>query len=138
VPHPASHLSGSGGRPEPSVPRVRRPDPAARIRCDVAAELAGALLGVPVAKIRHARRQRAPICRARHVAMYIANVSFRVSLTAMAAEFGRDRSSCSHAVARIEDKRDDPALDALLARLDGLTELLDAALPPLREPEARR
>ncbi|WAJ30193.1 helix-turn-helix domain-containing protein [Antarcticirhabdus aurantiaca] len=133
MPHPASQAAGFRGRPEPPARSGRSPDPAARVRCDVAAELAGAFLGVPVEKIRHPRRQRAAICRARHVAMYIANVSFRVSLTAMAAEFGRDRSSCSHAVGRIEDGRDDPALDALLERLDGLTSVLDAALPPLRE-----
>ncbi|WP_279477792.1 helix-turn-helix domain-containing protein [Aureimonas sp. SK2] len=91
-----------------------------RLQCRVAIDIVSAFLGVPAADILSERRAQAPIARARHVAMYLAHVSFQLSLNAVANGFGRDRSSVSYGVARVEDGRDDRAFDAMLGRMEAL------------------
>lgn len=55
---------------------------------------------------------------ARHAAMYLAHVGCGRSYAEIAALFGRHRTSVSYACARIEDRRDEPAFDDLMARLE--------------------
>ncbi len=93
-----------------------------RLQCRVAVDIVAAFLGVPPADILSERRAQAPVARARHVAMYLAHVSFQLSLNAVALGFGRDRSSVSYAVARIEDERDDRAFDLTLNRIEALAQ----------------
>ena len=57
-------------------------------------------------------------CHARQVAMYLTHVVFGVSLTAVGDEFHRDRSTVSHACRKIEWRRDIPAFDRKLSRLE--------------------
>ena len=52
--------------------------------------------------------------------MYLAHVIFQVPLTAIGADFGRDRTSVAHAIRRVEDQRDRPEFDAQLTRLEVL------------------
>jgi chromosomal replication initiation ATPase DnaA len=74
--------------------------------------------GVPVAELRAPTRRRAPIALARQVAMYLTHVAFGFSLSAVGRHFGRDRTTAAHACRHIEDRRDDPAFDLLLDRLE--------------------
>ena len=54
------------------------------------------------------------------VLMYLMHVVYRLNLTEVAAIFGRDRSTASHACHLIEDLRDDPRFDRQLAQLENL------------------
>jgi chromosomal replication initiation ATPase DnaA len=75
-------------------------------------------LGVPVAELRAPTRRRARVALARQVAMYLTHVAFGFSLSAVGRHFGRDRTTAAHACRHVEDRRDDPAFDLLLDRLE--------------------
>ncbi|PWB81874.1 MAG: chromosomal replication initiator DnaA [Methylocystaceae bacterium] len=74
--------------------------------------------GVSPADIRSPRRGRAPVARARHLAIYLQHVVFGASLSCCGKSFARDRTSVRHACAKIEDERDEPAFDCAVARLE--------------------
>ncbi len=93
-----------------------------RLQCRVAVDIVSTFMGVPAADILSERRAQAPIARARHIAMYLAHVAFQLSLNAVAQGFGRDRTSVSYAVGRIEDERDDRSFDMLLNRMEALAQ----------------
>ena len=57
---------------------------------------------------------------ARRTAMYLMHVVYGLSLTEVAAAFGRDRNTASYACHRIEDLRDDPCFDHQLTQLENL------------------
>jgi hypothetical protein len=101
---------------------------AGRRACRLAREIASAFFAVPVPAIVGPSRAIAPVCEARHVAMYLAHVVFQVSLSSIAGAFGRDRTSVAHAVRRIEDRRDDKGFDAMLTRLEALSHAVRTAL----------
>lgn len=88
--------------------------------CRLARDISSAFFDVAVSDLMRAQRSSAEVCHARHVAMYLSHVSFQISLIRVAKSFGRDRTSVAHAIRRIEDHRDDPDFDALLARLERL------------------
>ena len=116
---------------EPVSPRTTRP--AGRggttpLACRLSREIASAFFDIPLDEIERPNRAVVPVCEARHVAIYLAHVVFQVSLTAMAGEFGRDRTTVAHAVRRIEDRRDDAAFDAQLARLERLAHAVRGAM----------
>ena len=117
----------AGSRP----PDVAVPVPAA---CAIAREIASAFFDVPVAEIALPNRAGAPVCQARHVAMYLAHVDFQIPLSVIGGDFGRDRTSVAHAVRRIEDCRDENRFDATMERLETLAQAIRAALgePPHR------
>lgn len=73
-------------------------------------------------------RREAPIATARQSAMYLANVALGMPFAHVARAFGRDRTTASHAARVTEDRRDDPAFDAILSRLESE---LDALTPTL-------
>ncbi len=52
------------------------------------------------------------------MAIYLTHIALAWPLWRVAAAFGRDRSTVSHAVRSIEDLRDDRALDSLLGALE--------------------
>jgi chromosomal replication initiation ATPase DnaA len=69
----------------------------------------------------HAPTRRSPAAAfARQCAMYLAHVLFGLSHSAVAAQFGRDRTTAAHAVRLVEERRDDPAVDALLRKLEDM------------------
>ena len=107
---PLSHGTPAG------LPRWRPSVSTPACACHLARRVAAEMLDVPVGEIETGARSPQPVCLARHVAVYLAHVVFQLSFTAIAAEFGRDRSSIGYAVRRIEDQRDDAAFDALLSR----------------------
>ncbi len=64
---------------------------------------------------------------ARQVAMYLAHVVCGLSLTEIGTLFHRDRTTVAHACSVVEDRRDDPDLDAQIEHLErAVTSLIDA------------
>ena len=82
--------------------------------------------------IGHPTRGRSRVAFARQVAMYLAHVTFGLTLTTVGRAFGRDRTTVSHACALVEDARDDPEFDRTLELLEAIAKRLasvDAAHP---------
>jgi chromosomal replication initiation ATPase DnaA len=79
--------------------------------------VAGAL-GVSVTELRADHRGRAPAAFARQTAMYLAHVHLGLSLSEVGRSFGRDRTTVAHACACVEDSRDDPKVERVLACLE--------------------
>jgi len=75
-------------------------------------------LGIGPAEIRAEQRGRAAAAFARQTAMYLAHVHFGLTLSQVGRNFGRDRTTVAHACARIEDCRDDPKVESVLACLE--------------------
>lgn len=86
------------------------------------------VFGVAHDDLFKATRGRARGALARQVAMYLAHVSCRLSLTEVGQLFARDRTTVAHACAVVEDRRDDPVFDRTL-------ELLELVVPRLLFPE---
>jgi len=63
-------------------------------------------------------RGTASVAVARQVAMYLAHTQLRLSLTVAGDFFGRDRTTAAHACRRVEERRDDPRFDAIVACLE--------------------
>ncbi len=74
--------------------------------------------GVSPREIAARTRARADAARARQMAMYLTHVAFAWPMARVAAAFGRDRTTASHACHRIEDLRDDAAFDARLSEME--------------------
>jgi chromosomal replication initiation ATPase DnaA len=75
------------------------------------AEAAALAFGVPSRKLRARARGPAEVALARQSAMYLAHVLFGLDYRAAGRLFGRDRTTAAHACKRIEDRRDDPAIE---------------------------
>lgn len=78
-------------------------------------------------ELETATRGKAPIARARQVAMYIARIGWCMTLTDVGRLFGRDRTTVAHACEAIEDLRDDPSFDRRLELLEKALNTLTAA-----------
>ncbi|QEL26541.1 hypothetical protein FQV39_11825 [Bosea sp. F3-2] len=76
------------------------------------------MTSVPLAALRGATRGRQQVALARQVAMYLAHVTFGLSLTRVGTCFGRDRTTVRHACALVEDRRDDLRLECGLNALE--------------------
>jgi hypothetical protein len=63
-------------------------------------------------------RNCAHAARARQMAMYLAHTVCAWPLARVGLAFGRDRSTASYAVRKIEDFRDDAVFDAVLTQLE--------------------
>jgi hypothetical protein len=79
--------------------------------------------GFEVADLRGASRGHAPIAFARQVAMYVAHVWFGLSLSEVGRSFGRDRTTVAHACRVVEERRDDPGLDRVIAAIETAADL---------------
>jgi len=73
----------------------------------------GIILQISHDALRAGGRHRA-CADARQVAMYLAHVSFGLTLTEVGALFGRDRTTVAHGCARVEDRREHRAFDLAL------------------------
>ena len=100
-----------------------------RIRVGLAVHLVAVTTGIPAERIRQRARLDGPAGRARRLAMYVAHVTLGWPLERVGHGFGLNRSTAAAAWRWVEDGRDQPALDAMLDRLDRCArEILDA--PP--------
>jgi chromosomal replication initiation ATPase DnaA len=79
---------------------------------------AAAARAVPIGAIRTVSRGQRAISAARMLGMYLAHVTFSMSLTEVGRIFGRDRTTARHACARIEDERDHPQVERSLQHLE--------------------
>ena len=123
--NPASPSSSTPVREARPLWGIEGPGPRASQRlCDVAAAAAAAAFAVPVGELVAPSRRSRPVAFARQSAMYLAHVSFGLSFSEVARGFGRDRTTAAHACQLIEDRRDDPAVDALLGSLEAACGLL--------------
>jgi chromosomal replication initiation ATPase DnaA len=80
--------------------------------------LVATAFGVKAADLRSRRRGAAEVAFARQVAMYLAHVMLGANLAEVGRHFGRDRTTVAHACARVEDRRDDPVVERVLACLE--------------------
>lgn len=60
------------------------------------------------------------VARVRQIAMYVAHVVLRLTMSEVGAGFGRDRTTVLHACQVIEDLRDDPELDRLVLMVESV------------------
>ena len=74
--------------------------------------------GVPLDDLRAPKRGAPQAALARQVAMYLAHIVFAMNLTVVGRCFGRDPSTASHAIQRVEAMRDDPELNRTLGWLE--------------------
>ncbi|MBN9444923.1 MAG: chromosomal replication initiator DnaA [Bosea sp.] len=87
-----------------------------------------AAAGVASPAIRARSRGRKPVANARQRAMYLAHVTFGLSLTRVGACFGRDRTTVRHACALVEDSRDDPRCELGLDMLEEALLAIESSL----------
>jgi chromosomal replication initiation ATPase DnaA len=73
---------------------------------------------VPVGLMLHPSRCQAGVAEARQLAMYLMHVVLQRSLTEIGIFFGRDRTTVGHACAAVEDRRDEPAFEREVRRLE--------------------
>jgi hypothetical protein len=126
--NPTCHLSvvSAKGPPRDAKPLWDRLDPArpspnartVQRLCDVVALATAAAFAVPVGELISATRRTANVAFARQSAMYLAHVTFGLNYSEVARAFGRDRTTAAHACQLIEERRDDPAVDAVLGLLE--------------------
>lgn len=96
-------------------------------------------LGVPPAVIQSRSRCTAAVY-GRQLAMYLLNTIFRMNHSRIGRTLGRDRTTASYACRIIEERRDDPSVEAVLAACEATLESLKdlAARPASALPLRRR
>ncbi|KAA0971098.1 chromosomal replication initiator DnaA [Aureimonas fodinaquatilis] len=109
-------VQGGGDKISASASQRRESDRA----CSLAISIAGAFFDKKEDEISSPSRSSAAACEARHIAIYLAHVVFQQPHRSIAAAFARDRTSITHALRRVEDRRDDVKFDALLCRMERL------------------
>ncbi len=84
----------------------------------LAEETIASALEVGLEDLRAPTRRTPKAALARQIAMYLTHTALGVPLSEVARAFRRDRSTAKHAVARIEDRREDPYFDHWLCELE--------------------
>ena len=106
----------------PSLCTSRAPRPGAsapRPAAVHAVELrVAAAFAIPVAEMQASTRRSAAVAFARQSAMYLARIMLGLNLTEIGHVFGRDRTTVAHACRVVEERRDEPGVEALLSRLE--------------------
>lgn len=87
--------------------------------------LAALAFDAPRDKLVSARRCDGRACAARRAAIYLIRVSFDWPLQRVARAMGCDRSTVGLACRWAEDRRDDPAFDGLMTRLEDAIRLVE-------------
>jgi chromosomal replication initiation ATPase DnaA len=77
-----------------------------------------AAFAIPVGELISATRRTPYVAFARQTAMYLAHVTLGLNYSEVARAFGRDRTTAAYACQLIEERRDDPAIDAVLGSLE--------------------
>jgi len=85
--------------------------------CKLAALLVADALQTNLSDILAQTRGSQAHAHARQAAMYLAHVALGISFTAIGKFFRRDHSTVAHGCRRVEDRRDDPTFDMLMAEL---------------------
>lgn len=66
----------------------------------------------------------AAFAHARTIAIYACHVTLQMTMTEIGAATGRHRSTIGYTCARVEDRRDNPAYDVLVGRIESLAAIL--------------
>jgi len=82
------------------------------------AGLVAAAYGVTVEQLLQVNRGPAELALARQVAMYLARTFFEHNTVVVGELFGRDRTTVAHACAVIEDRRERPHFDEMIAAIE--------------------
>lgn len=106
------------------------PSGAGQTRREVIEQTVAQVFGVARRDLDRPTRGRAPVARARQVAMYLAHVACGMSLTDVGRIFSRDRTTVAHACGVVEDGRDDLVFDRVLELLE---QIVTARLAAYRE-----
>ena len=85
-----------------------------------AGAVAAHVYGVTQDALMASARTEKRTTEARQAAMYLGHVVFGVTLAEAGRAFHRDRSTASYACRRVEDRRDDPEYDRLIAQMEVL------------------
>ena len=85
---------------------------------DLVSGVVSSVFKIGKAEMLATQRGKAPVAFARQVAMYLAHVALSHSLTEVGLAFKRDRTTVSHACQLVEDRREDPQIDAVLEFLE--------------------
>jgi hypothetical protein len=105
--------------------------------CDWVALATAAAFAVPVGELISVSRRAADAAFARQSAMYLAHVTFGLSYSQVGRAFGRDRTTAAYACKLIEDRRDDPSVDAVLGLLENACGVLRRRLSAPMHGEVR-
>ena len=82
--------------------------------CEGMIDITAALFNVSSKEIRKPGRSSLGVSRVRQVAMYVAHVVLRLSMTDIGRAFGRDRTTVLYACHLVEDLRDDTDFDRII------------------------
>lgn len=96
------------------------------------AEAVAYACAVPFERVAAIGRGTREAAFARQMAMYLTHTLFGLTLSRTADAFGRDRTTVAHACQLIEDRREEPEIDA---QLEALEDFL-ANTPQRRGPQA--
>lgn len=129
----------------PMTSATPKPDEIARARAaiDVASHKLASELAIPLGELLGATRGSPHVAFVRQMMIYLVNTAFDLSEEAIAAAIGRDPTTIKHAIALIEEIRDNPEDDDMLEKLTGELQTSgarrSAALrePALQSPRAR-
>jgi hypothetical protein len=118
-----------------TAPYAVHADPDLAAFCRLLHAAVGAAFAVPIDEIGARTRGRPQAAFARQSAMYLVHIVLRLGYADVGALFGRDRTTAAHACRLVEERRDDPGIDALLLALEGVC--ADLALGYFRCTEPR-
>jgi hypothetical protein len=121
---------GIGCRPAPNQARPDGGCGATQRLCELVALATAAAFAIPLCELTAASRRTPYVAFARQSAMYLAHVSFGLSYSAVGRAFGRDRTTAAYACRLVEERRDDPAVDAVLGSLEGVCRALHLRVRP--------
>ena len=80
--------------------------------------------GIRPEAMQNVRRGKAQEAFARQVAMYLAHTRLGLPFVRVGACFGRDRTTAAHACRTVEERREDPEIDAILHSIERAVDLL--------------
>lgn len=115
IPDDPVHLAMETGADDCSAHVLpKRKDEIALEVCECLIDIASALFAISSRELRKAGRTSQPVSRVRQIAMYVAHVILRLTMSDVGRGFGRDRTTVIHACQTIEDLRDDPEFDRVV------------------------
>ena len=117
--------------PDRFRPTPKRRDEIALELCECLIDIVAALFAVSSKELRKAGRPVEPVSRVRQIAMYVAHVVLRLTQGEVGRGFGRDRTTVVHACKVIEDMRDDPEFDRVVAVVERVADAAFRARPGL-------
>ncbi len=100
--------------PDRFQPTPKRRDEISLELCECLIDIVAAVFSVSSKELRKTGRSPLPASRVRQIAMYVAHVVLRMTMSDVGAGFGRDRTTVQHACQVIEDLRDDAEFDRLV------------------------